>query len=86
MDKLVFALCAATSVLCAGLLLRGYLRSGARGLLWSCLCFVGLSLNNVLLIVDRYVFTAIDMSLWRLAIALVSTLLLIGGLLLDPAR
>jgi hypothetical protein len=86
MDKIVFALCAATAVLCAGLLLRGYLRSGARGLLWACLCFVGLSLNNLLLIVDRYVFTSVDMSLWRLSIALVSTLLLVCGLLLDPAR
>lgn len=86
MDKLVFALCAATSVLCAALLLRGYLRSRARGLFWACLCFVGLSITNLLLIFDRYVFTSVDMSLWRLSIALVSTLLLVGGLLFDSER
>lgn len=45
----VYILCAVTSVLCAGLLVRSYLRSRVRLLLWSALCFVGLAVNNVLL-------------------------------------
>ena len=40
------------------LLFRGYARSGLRLLLWSALCFVCLTLNNVLLFVDLPVFLA----------------------------
>ena len=54
----VYMLCAATSLACAVLLLRGYRRSGARFLLWSSLCFVGLALNNVILFVDKVVLPA----------------------------
>jgi hypothetical protein len=82
-DKIVYALCALTSAACAGLLLRGYARSRFRLLLWSGLCFVGLTLNNVLLVLDRLVFPAVDLSTWRLAVALVALLLLVGGLVLE---
>ena len=86
MDKLVYTLCSATALLCAGLLVRGYLQTRARSLLWSGLCFAGLTLTNLVLIFDRYVYTSVDMSLWRLAIALVATLLLVIGLLMEPPR
>ena len=49
----VYLLCAATSLLCTALLLRGYLRSRAPLLLWSTVCFLGLSIDNSLLVVDR---------------------------------
>ena len=83
MNLLIYALCAATALLCAGLLLRGYAQTRSRSLLWSGLCFAGLTLNNMLLILDRLVFTWVDMSMWRLSIALVATLLLVIGLLMD---
>jgi len=86
MDKLVYALCSATAFLCAALLMRAYLQTRARSLLWSGLCFAGLTLTNLVLIFDRYVFTSVDMSLWRLSLALISTLLLVIGLLMDPPR
>lgn len=85
MDKIVYTLCALTSAACAWLLLRSYLRGRFRLLLWSGLCFVGLTLNNVLLTLDRLVFTAVDLSTWRLAVALVAMLLLVGGLVLQDS-
>ena len=64
--NLVYILCAATSTLCALLLIRGYRQSRARLLLWSAACFVGLALNNVLLIIDLRVGSAVDLSVWRM--------------------
>ena len=55
MAETVYALCALTSLACAALLLRGYVRSRVRLLLWSGLCFAFLFLNNVLLFVDKVV-------------------------------
>jgi hypothetical protein len=82
-DKAIFALCALTALACAALLLRGYLRTRFRLLLWSGLCFVGLTANNVLLLLDKLVFTQVDLSTWRLLLGLVSVLLLVGGLVLE---
>ena len=83
MAKIVYLLCAATAGSCAWLLLRAYLQTRARMLLWSALCFGGLTVNNVLLVLDRLVLTSADLSTWRLAVALVSVLLLLVGLVLE---
>jgi Family of unknown function (DUF5985) len=80
MAILIYILCAATSGLCAVLLLRGYAKSGARLLFWSGLCFIGLTLNNVLLIVDVRLVPAVDLSLWRTIPALIGVSLLVYGL------
>jgi hypothetical protein len=84
--KLVFLLCALTSFACTGMLLRAYLRSRARLLMWSALCFAGLTVNNVLLVLDRLVFTSLDLSSWRLVIALLAVLLLVTGQVLEDDR
>lgn len=84
MAKAVFLLCALTSVVCAVLLLRGYARSESRLLLWSGLCFVGLAINNGLLVVDRVLLpNDVDLSLWRQVPALAGVLLLLYGLVWD---
>ena len=83
MSKIVYFLCAVTACCCAWLLFRAYVRSRARMLLWSALCFSGLAANNVLLVLDRLVLTTADLSTWRLAVALVSVLLLLTGLVLE---
>jgi hypothetical protein len=80
MATIIYALCALTSVLCAVLLLRGYLASGARLLLWAGLCFVGLGLNNTLLFVDLGLIPEVDLTVWRSMPALVGLALLIYGL------
>ena len=83
MAETVYSLCAILSIACATLLVRGYLRSRARFLLWSALCFVGLAANNILLFVDKVVLPTADLSLWRSAAALIAMLLLVFGLIWD---
>jgi hypothetical protein len=80
MAETVYGLCALTSVICAVLLLRGFLQTGARLLLWAGLCFVGLATNNVLLFVDLGLVRDIDLSVWRSLPTLFGLLLLIYGL------
>ena len=68
---ILLALAALTSVSCTVLLFRGYARTAARMLFWSALCFVFLSLNNILLFVDIIVFpTQVDLRLPRLLASL----------------
>ncbi|MCW5659768.1 MAG: hypothetical protein KIT60_18885 [Burkholderiaceae bacterium] len=86
MHQVIYTLCALTAASCAYLLLRGYRTSFDRLLLWGGLCFVGLTANNVLLILDRVVFTGIDMSTWRLCVALLAVLLLLYGLIVEGTR
>ncbi len=83
MGSIIYGLCALTCLLCAVLLLRAYLRSRARVLFWSGLCFVGLTASNVLLVLDRIVLPLADLSTARLAVALVSVLLLLYGLVME---
>ena len=80
MATLVYALCGLTSLACAVLLLRGYASSRARLLLWSGLCFAGLALNNILLVVDKRVVPTMDLSLWRSVPAVAGVALLLYGL------
>jgi hypothetical protein len=68
-----------TSAACMLLLFRGYAASGTRLLLWSALCFVGLSINNVLLFLDLIVFPNIDFRPYRLGSALIGLLFLLYG-------
>jgi hypothetical protein len=81
MAPAVHILCALTSIACAVLLIRGYLSSRVRLLLWSSLCFVGLALNNILLVVDELVFPHIDLSIPRALPALAGLVVLIYGLI-----
>lgn len=84
MASVVYALCALTSMLCAGLLWRAYRASRARLLLWSSLSFIGMAFNNLLLFVDLVVFpTAVDLSLYRSLVAATSVMVLLLGLIWD---
>ena len=62
---------------CAALLLRGYSQTRVRLLFWSGLCFTGLAVSNVLLVLDRIVLPLVDLSTARLLVALVAVLLLV---------
>jgi hypothetical protein len=84
MANLVYALCAVTSLACALLLLRGFRRSRARLLLWSGLCFVGLFVNNALLVADARI--AYDLSAVRSLPAAVGVILLLYGLVWESDR
>jgi hypothetical protein len=82
MAAIVYVLGALTTLLCAVLLLRAYARVKRRLLLWSGLCFVGLTISSALLFVDL-VLVAPDVSLyvWRLGTAAVGMALLLYGLI-----
>ncbi|HEX3704947.1 MAG TPA: DUF5985 family protein [Vicinamibacterales bacterium] len=78
----VYLLCALTSAGCALALLRMYRRRRTAILLWSSLCFVGLSMNNALLYLDLVILpTEVDLALARAIIGAASMLTLVGGLI-----
>lgn len=81
MAEAVYVLCAFTSGVCALLLIRNYRATRSGLLLWSSLCFVGLTLNNVLLFVDRVVLPDVPLDLLRSSVALAAMLLLVFGLI-----
>lgn len=83
MALLIYILCAVASLVCAVLLWRGYRQSGARLLHWSALCFMGLFLNNALLVVDTHIIATIDLALYRMLPALIGALILVYGLVWD---
>jgi hypothetical protein len=76
---ILYSLAALTSLACMLLLFRAHARTGLRLLFWSALCFVGLSINNLLLFLDLIVFPDLDLRLWRLAAALAGLLALLYG-------
>lgn len=83
---LVYLLCTLTSLACAALLLRGYKRTGGRLLLWSALCFIGLFVNNLMVLIDldQIVFSSItNLSVWRLVPALIGLAALCYGLVTE---
>ena len=85
MAEVVYALCALTSLLCAGLLLRAYLAGRVPLLFWSLLCFVGLALNNVVLFIDKVITPDIDLSVWRGLPAALGVAALVFGLVWESA-
>ncbi len=73
----VYLLCLVASGGCAALLVRSYLQSGGRLLLWSAACFVFLALNNSLVVLDLVIESADLLPLRRLrALAAVGVLVL----------
>ena len=81
MAATIYGLCALAALLCTVLLLLAYRRSGYRLLLWSGLCFAGLTANNLLLVLDKLVFTTVDLSIWRTSVALVAMAVLLYGMI-----
>jgi hypothetical protein len=81
MGPIVYVLGTLTSLLCATLLFRGYFQSRMKLLLWSALCFVGLTISNALLFIDLVLLPAtVNLYLLRLSTAAVAMLLLLYGL------
>ena len=78
---IVYSLCALTALCRTWLLLKAHRRRRSRLLLWSGLAFAGLTLNNVLLVLDKLVFLQIDLSLLRTSVALAAMLVLLYGLI-----
>ena len=82
-QAIIYGLCGLTSLLSAVLLWRGYRASRYRLLMWSALCFTGLTLSNVALMMDKLLFPHIDLLPLRLACGLLALLPLLYGLITD---
>ena len=83
MAAVIYSLCALTALICTWLLLQAYRRGGYRLLLWSGLCFAGLTLNNLLLVADKLLLPLLDLSVPRAAVALAAMAVLLYGLIWD---
>ncbi len=70
-----------TTMLCALLLLRAYYNVRRRLLLWSGLCFAGMSISTMLRIADLRIFLQTDLYSYRLGVTAVSMGLLLFGLI-----
>jgi hypothetical protein len=79
----LYLLAVLTCLSCTVLLFRGYARSGLRLLLWSALCFVFLTLNNLLLFFDLIVFAELDLRPFRLGAALIGLVFLLYGFIFE---
>jgi len=79
----VYTLCFLTSSLCAWLLGRSYVKTKARLVLWSALCFLFLALNNLAVVVDLLLLPDLDFTLLRVALSCAAVALLLFGLVWD---
>ena len=79
----VYILCFLTSGACAFLLARNYLRTSARLLLWSALCFLLLAANNLVVIMDLLVLREVNLGVLRLSFSLAAVVVLLFGFVWD---
>jgi hypothetical protein len=83
MAGLIYMLCALTALLCAGLLLQTYRNTKYKLLLWGGLCFSFLTLNNVILVIDKVFMADVDLYALRLGSGLIAISILLYGLIWD---
>jgi hypothetical protein len=81
MAELVYILCAATSLFCAFMLFRSYRATRARLLFLSTLCFAGLAVNSLLVVLDILLLPDYDLRIARAAVAYISVFALLLGLI-----
>ncbi len=80
MGFFVYALCALTSLVCFGLLLRQHRRTPSRLALRSSIAFLCFATANIILFVDLVVLPQFDLKLWRNLANLVGALILLSAL------
>ncbi|MGH9679804.1 MAG: DUF5985 family protein [Candidatus Acidiferrales bacterium] len=81
MEPSVYLLGTLISLLAAVLLVRGYVRTRKRLLLWSGVCFAGLTLSNLLVFLDLVIVPQVDLYFWRLGSAAISLACMLYGLI-----
>jgi uncharacterized membrane protein len=85
----VYLLCTITSLVCAALLLRSYARNRVPLLFWSAVCFIGLFVNNLMVLIDldTIVFPSVfGLAVWRLVPAVIGLAALCYGLITEASR
>lgn len=76
----VYLLCCVASIGCAALLVRSYLRTRTRLLMWSAACFLLLAANNSLVVIDLVLLpTSVDLLPLRRLFALSAVGVLLVG-------
>jgi hypothetical protein len=79
----IYSLCTLTAGLCAWRLLAAFARTRHQLLAWGGVCFAVLTLNNLLLVIDRVLLPEIDLFSLRLVTALIAISALLYGLIRD---
>jgi hypothetical protein len=64
---------------CGVLLFKSYYRHRTALLFWAMLCFLGLALSNILLVIDLLFLPQVDLSLLRNCVTLASLSVMIYG-------
>jgi hypothetical protein len=80
---ILYTVAVLSSLACTVLLFRGFARRRVRLLMWSAICFAGLTVNNVVLFLDLVVFPEVDLRLARLVPALIGMIFLLYGFIWD---
>ena len=82
MAAFIYTLCTMTCLVAAWLLLRSWRQTRTPLLVWSGLCFAGLTLSNLFLVLDRTIYSvSADLSTERLVSAFIALLVLVIGLI-----
>lgn len=84
--SIVYALCLGASLLCAALLIRAYLMSRTRLLLWTAISFGLFALNNLLLVTDLVALPYVDLWLLRQVAAGLALVVLLVGFIWETDR
>lgn len=85
MEQFSYVLCSVTSLVCAFLLARHYLKTRSKLLFWSAICFVGFFIENLLTLVDLSFYPKLDLSLGRYLIAFASVFCLLNAFIWENA-
>lgn len=79
---LVYILCFVTCAVCTGLLVRSWMKTRTRLLLWTAVSFVFLAVNNFFLFVDTTLMPPeVDLSFFRVTAGIAAISVLIFGLI-----
>ena len=79
----IYGLCTILSSAIAVMLWRQHRRMPTRMVYWTALCFSGLALSNLLLVIDKLVIPELDMRVLRHSLSLASIALLLYGLVYE---
>lgn len=82
----VYLLCLLASLLCAGLLVRAWHRSGSRLLLWTAMGFGFFALNNLGLAADMLLFPGASLWPLRFLPAFIGLTILLYGFIWETGR
>jgi hypothetical protein len=80
MASVVYVFVALVTLVCAVMLFRAHARVGFRLLLWSAICFSGLTVANALVYVDLVLVPETDLYILRLGVAALAMAVLVFGL------